>query len=403
MSHPAAAARDRFLTSITQATQDAPGIRDAFLNVDRADFVPAYLVPGQPAGSTWPISWKRFSQADSAGWADRLYSPHVALVTKVNPDGLPVSSSTGPLLMIEMIKALRPGAGGRVLEVGTGSGYNAAILSHIVGGAGRVVSVDIDDEIVNAARSRLRDKPNVRAEHADGVQGFADEAPYCGILVTADATRVERAWISQLDPGGRLVVNLNGPIVSALFAGHASRVGTVTGRFLEYPQVGFTPLYGHPTDVQIPLPGDIGIETENDMNGRNMPPDVVAALTNNEDALAFIQFALDVRRSLHEIVGRDVHRPGVAFHRGGKVCWIFLDGSSRPEGQAYCGGDAQLLGELLDAYARWTSLGEPRKSDLELEIAETDTRVSVGGRPICSARLFSPAAELASPGSGHAR
>lgn len=402
MSDPEPAARDRFLSAITEASQDAPWIRDAFLNVDRADFVPAYMVPDRPRGSTWPISWKRLSQADSPDWADRLYSPHVALVTKVNPDGLPVSSSTDPLLMIEMIKALRPGAGARILEVGTGTGYNAAILSHIVGGAGRVVSVDIDDEVVNAARSRLRDKANIRAEHADGVQGFANEAPYCGIVVTADAARVERAWISQLDPGGRLVVNLNGPIVSALFAGRASGAGTVTGRFLEYPQVGFTPLYGHPTDEEIPLPDDIGIEPQNDTKGRKMPPDVVAALTNNEDALAFIQFALEVRRSLHEIVGRDVRRPGVAFHRGGKVCWIFLGGSPLEDAQAYCGGDAQMLDELLGAYARWTSLGEPRRTDLELEITETGTRVSVGGQLICSARLFSPRAELASPGSGHA-
>jgi protein-L-isoaspartate O-methyltransferase/cytochrome P450 len=396
MSQRAPTARDRFLTSIAEATEDTPRILEAFRSVDRADFVPAYFLPDPVARRTWPIRWKSFSQADGAAWADRLYSPR-ALVTKVGPDGLPVSSSTDPLLMIEMIKALRPGTGDRILEVGTGTGYNAAILSHVVGGTGRVVSVEIDDEVISVARSRLRGYPNVRAEHADGVQGFAGEAPYQGILVTANAARVEPAWIYQLAPGGRLVVNLNGPIVSGLFAGRASSAGTLTGRFLEFPQVGFTPLHGHPTDADL-LAGDIGIDSADEMTGENVSADVAAALVDDEDALAFIQFALEVRRSLHEIVGRGERQRGVAFHRGGKSCWIFLGDSTAHTGQARCGGDSRLLEDLLHAHACWMSLGAPRKADLELEIGAGGTRVSAVGRVICATRLFSPIAGLALPG-----
>jgi protein-L-isoaspartate O-methyltransferase len=402
-------ARDRFLARITEATRGAPRIRDAFHSVDRADFVPSYFLPDPSVGRAWPVRWKSFTEADGAGWADHLYAAHAALVTKLGQDGIPLSSSTDPLLMIEMIKALRPGRGRRILEIGTGTGFNAAILSRVVGDGGRVVTVDLDDDVVNAARLRLGRYPNIRLEHADGLAGFVGEAPYQGIVVTANAARVEPAWICQLAPGGRLVVNLDGAIVSGLFAGQLTGVGSLTGHFLEYPQVGFTPLYGHPTDEEL-LPGDIGVDAVDETASQQLPAQVATALVSDEDALAFIQFAVDVRRSLHEIVGRDQRRPGVAFHRDGKSCWVFLAGSparaagaapaqaaGAAEGQADCGGDDELLDDLLRAHERWLSAGAPRKVDLELTIGAAGTRVSAGGRPICTTRLFSPAAGLALP------
>jgi protein-L-isoaspartate O-methyltransferase len=391
-------ARERFLAAIAEAAPESPGIQDAFRSVDRADFVPTYFLPDRRVSHTWPITWREFSEADGVEWADHLYAPHAALVTKLSPDGFPASSSTDPLLMIEMLKALRPEPGQRILEVGTGTGYNAAILSRVVGDTGRVVTVELDDEIIPAAWSRLRGYQNVRAERADGVQGFGSEAPYHRIVVTANAARVEQAWIDQLEPDGRLVVNLGGPIVSALFAGRAATPGTLTGRFLDHPQVGFTPLYGHQTDEDL-LPDGIGDEPVDGPGSEQVPPDVATALVHDENALAFIQFALEVRRSLHEIVGRDERQPGVAFHRDGKSCWVFLGRDG-----ARAGGDGELLGDLLRAHDRWTSSQSPGKADLDLRIGADGTRVLVGGQLICSSRLFSPAASLVLPGGPrHAR
>ncbi len=73
-----------------------------------------------------------------------------AFVIKCGPDGLPVSSSSQPAMMAIMLDQLGLRPGHRVLEIGTGSGYNAAVMSAVVGPDGQVVSVDIDPELVGA-------------------------------------------------------------------------------------------------------------------------------------------------------------------------------------------------------------------------------------------------------------
>src|SRR5204862_9660 len=69
--------------------------------------------------------------------------------------GLPVSSSSQPAIMAVMLQLLRPLPGQRVLEIGAGTGYNAALIAHLVGPAGHVVTVDIDADLVERARGHL--------------------------------------------------------------------------------------------------------------------------------------------------------------------------------------------------------------------------------------------------------
>ena len=71
--------------------------------------------------------------------------------------GMPLSSSSQPSLMAEMLELLALRPGDRVLEIGTGTGYNAALLRHLVGPKGHVTSVDVDAALVRAARRSLRD------------------------------------------------------------------------------------------------------------------------------------------------------------------------------------------------------------------------------------------------------
>src|SRR5580698_10096895 len=78
-----------------------------------------------------------------------------AFVLKCGPDGIPVSSSSQPAMMAIMLDQLELRPGQRILEIGTGSGYNAAVMSVIAGPAGRVVTVDIDADLVARARSSL--------------------------------------------------------------------------------------------------------------------------------------------------------------------------------------------------------------------------------------------------------
>jgi protein-L-isoaspartate(D-aspartate) O-methyltransferase len=134
-----------------------------------------------------------------------------AFVIKCGPDGMPVSSSSQPAMMAIMLDQLGLRPGHRVLEIGTGSGYNAAVMAAVVGPDGDVVSVDIDADLVTRARSSLvaagYDEVTVRC--ADGGFGDPASAPFDRIIVTAGAWDIAPAWLDQLGPGGRLVLPLS--------------------------------------------------------------------------------------------------------------------------------------------------------------------------------------------------
>jgi protein-L-isoaspartate(D-aspartate) O-methyltransferase len=134
-----------------------------------------------------------------------------ALVIKCGPDGLPVSSSSQPAMMAIMLEQLDLGRGHRVLEIGTGSGYNAAVMAEVVGPGGQVVSIDIDPELVARAEASLNEAGyfDVSVLRADGGYGAPGDAPFDRIIVTAGAWDIAPAWLDQLGPGGRLVLPLS--------------------------------------------------------------------------------------------------------------------------------------------------------------------------------------------------
>jgi protein-L-isoaspartate(D-aspartate) O-methyltransferase len=124
-----------------------------------------------------------------------------AILTKQTESGLGLSSSSQPGIMAEMLGELALEPGQRVLEIGAGTGYNAALLRHIVGAEGRVTTVDIDPETATRARRALKGR-RVKVVTGDGREGHAPGAPYDRIIVTASATEVPRAWLEQLAEGG---------------------------------------------------------------------------------------------------------------------------------------------------------------------------------------------------------
>jgi protein-L-isoaspartate(D-aspartate) O-methyltransferase len=125
-------------------------------------------------------------------------------------DGIPISSSSQPAIMAEMIEMLALRGGEHVLEIGAGTGYNAAVLAELVGPSGSVVTIDVDDELVRAARRHLDDAgyPHVRTVFADGVHGEPGAAPFDRIIATVGVDAIPVAWIAQLHEGGRLVAPL---------------------------------------------------------------------------------------------------------------------------------------------------------------------------------------------------
>ena len=98
---------------------------------------------------------------------------------------------------------LRPGQ--KVLDVGTGSGYHAALLAEIVGPA-NVVSIERHPELVEFARGNLRAAGyELKLVVGDGTLGYAPDAPYDRILVTAGAPKIARSWVRQTTIGGKIV------------------------------------------------------------------------------------------------------------------------------------------------------------------------------------------------------
>jgi protein-L-isoaspartate(D-aspartate) O-methyltransferase len=144
-----------------------------------------------------------------------------AFPIKYDEGGLPISSSSQPAIMARMLDQLDVRPGQRVLEIGTGSGYNAAVLGHLVGETGAVVSVDIDADLVTDARERLAacGVSQVTVGCGDGGLGWSEHAPYDRIIATIGAWDIAPAWVAQLAPGGRLVVplDLRGPQRSIAF------------------------------------------------------------------------------------------------------------------------------------------------------------------------------------------
>jgi protein-L-isoaspartate(D-aspartate) O-methyltransferase len=134
-----------------------------------------------------------------------------AFVIKCGPDGLPVSSSSQPAMMAIMLAQLGLKPGHRVLEIGTGSGYNAAVMAAVVGPHGKVVSIDIDPELVARAQASLAAAgcDGVTVTCADGGFGAPDDAPFDRIIVTAGAWDIAPAWLDQVAEGGLLVLPLS--------------------------------------------------------------------------------------------------------------------------------------------------------------------------------------------------
>ncbi|MCQ4084381.1 methyltransferase, FxLD system [Streptomyces sp. RB6PN25] len=127
---------------------------------------------------------------------------------KYDTDGTSISCASQPGVVALMLDQLEARPGERILELGAGTGYNAALLACLVGETGHVTTIDVDDDLVEGARAHLATAgfTNVEALTRDGAVGHAEGAPYDRIIATVGSHGVPHAWMQQLAPGGRLVV-----------------------------------------------------------------------------------------------------------------------------------------------------------------------------------------------------
>ncbi|MGH3794035.1 MAG: ATP-grasp peptide maturase system methyltransferase [Pseudonocardiaceae bacterium] len=206
----------KFIDELAKSgTVSDPGWLAAFRDIPRPTFVPYYFTqaPNQPG---WFLV-----ERPSPEWWDAVYSTR-ALITQIDGNdhnatlartsrvnGVATSSSSAPTLMALMLEALDARKGHRVLEIGTGTGYNTALLCHRLSPT-HVTSIDIDANLVDRARERLATLGYMPyLSTTDGTMGCPDRAPFDRIIATVGLDRVPDAWIEQTAPGGKILVPLD--------------------------------------------------------------------------------------------------------------------------------------------------------------------------------------------------
>jgi protein-L-isoaspartate(D-aspartate) O-methyltransferase len=213
-----------------------PVWREAFEAVPRHLFVPYYYV-GVRGG--YERRWGESPDPRTRErWVRGAYAD-VPLATRLR-DGELISSSSQPSLMARMLAELRVEDGDRVLEVGTGTGYNAALLAHRLGDDDLVTTVDLYPDITEAARQHLAAagrRPTVVT--GDGARGVPERAPFDRIIATCALTSVPPAWVAQCVPGARILT----PLATGLLALTVRDAGYAEGRFLDTAAY-FVPLRG---------------------------------------------------------------------------------------------------------------------------------------------------------------
>jgi methyltransferase of ATP-grasp peptide maturase system len=159
-------------------------------------------------------AWRPVTAAgtDPAEWLEIAYS-YDTLTTQLDGqltadqatdlvEGVPTSSSTTPDTVVAMIESLGLEAGHRVLEIGTGTGYSAALMCHYLG-ADNVTTVEVDPEVAERADTALEKVGfSTWTVTGDGLVGYPRNAPYDRVIATCAVRRVPHAWVRQTKPGG---------------------------------------------------------------------------------------------------------------------------------------------------------------------------------------------------------
>jgi methyltransferase of ATP-grasp peptide maturase system len=326
-----------------------PAWRAAFASVPRHVFLDRFF---RPCGDG---TWSAVDRAD-ADWLDQVYADQV-LVTQLDGDpsrwavareagpvfGVPTSSSSQPAIMAVMLSILAVESGQRVLEIGTGTGYNAALLSHRLG-ADQVTTVDIDVDIAEAARRRLAGidyAPTCLA--ADGAEGHAAGAPYDRVLATCSVARIPLAWLEQTVPGGLVVTTLHRPLGAGLVRIEVGAGPTGQGRVLA-EDGRFMPLRAHRlsrTGRTDDTTGDVRTTT----------------LSAEELVSPRSRFEFYAGLLLPEVTATTVEQGAVRLdHPDGSWAWH----SGRRGGyEVRQGGPRRLWDVVETAHEQWQALGRP--------------------------------------------
>lgn len=198
---------DKLGRALIDTREMSPDWAPTWATVDRARFLPDRIWPHNHVTgksrdaivrATDPGLWIHYADSNCAivtQWDDGTHPGR-------DPGTLPTSSSSQPSLVMAMLRELAIEPGMRVLEIGTGTGWTAGLLTHRLGDS-NVVTLDVDEDVAEAARARLYAaglKPAVVAR--DGLAGDPAGAPFDRIIATCGLRTIPSAWIEQVRPGG---------------------------------------------------------------------------------------------------------------------------------------------------------------------------------------------------------
>ncbi|CAM2800437.1 methyltransferase domain-containing protein [Saccharomonospora xinjiangensis] len=247
------------------------GVRGLVAQLDSAGRLPAeFRSAFLAAAREWFIPerfWFRPGDEDEDVAVDRSCDPHRwlsavyadrPLVTQFDDGAIawpeigkrPTSSASMPSVVAGMLRALEPRQGDAVLEIGTGTGWNAALLAEIVGVAGQVTTVEIDQGVAGRARANLRSAGYVRVEtiEGDAASGLPGDRRFDRVIATAGVHvgQLPYSWVERTVPGGVIVAPMRadmatGPLVRFV----VGEDGIAIGRAADWLKVSFMDMRGH--------------------------------------------------------------------------------------------------------------------------------------------------------------
>lgn len=309
-----------------------------------------------------------------------------AVPVKRDADGTVVSSASQPSMMAMMLRQLQLRPGDNVLEIGTGTGYNAAIMQHIVGEAGTVTTVELDLEVAEEARNNLQRiaAGSIRVVTGDGAAGYAPRAAYDRIIATVGMWDIPAAWERQLKPDGIIVAPLWLDAIQVSAAFHAQPDGSLYSDsnlpcgFIRLRGAYAGPLVTRRVGTGLLLTTSAAALLDSAALHLLFSEDAEPSLfdirlsaghywqgflpyliLNVPPGFAFAAYQLVTSQPAYGIPG-----PGFALIGPGCACFVTYEGHG--EAFTFAGPDAFLA--LQDALQAWDALGRPGARELRLRL-----------------------------------
>ncbi|GGZ95129.1 ATP-grasp peptide maturase system methyltransferase [Streptomyces echinoruber] len=356
-----------------------PGWRAAVEAVPREMFLhPGVFLP--VSGGRWrpvtavgtdPAEWVRIAYSDQSLTTQldgHLTADQVSdLVT-----GVPTSSSTTPITVVDMIESLDVEDGHHVLEIGTGTGYSSALMCHRLG-EDNVTTVEVDPDVAARADAALEAAGfSTWTVTGDGLLGHPHRAPYDRVVATCAVRRIPYTWIRQTKPGGIVLATIGSwPYGTGLAKVTVGEDGTAEGQIISRSS-----FMQARSQAVVPLAGDLSARTAFADSERTtlLPPTLL-----DEWMPAF----------LAQLTAPDAHLVRATTSEGLGLRYLFAPeresfAEFTPDGDGWTvrqGGPAALWDTIEKSLAAWRDAGSPDITEVRLQITDRSHTYWIEGRP----------------------